>query len=187
MPNYLLPCTCGQKTVVSAVQAGETIRCGCGALLQVPSMRGLRDLEHADAADSPSARRAPARRWEDRHRAAFSLVVAALVCLVVAGFLWTQMPQLELPPAPPESGADIQSVNDAFRIYNEMQQGLPQMPSEKTPEEKTRQQLLWGIGVFVALAALAGAAALGIAIRKPQRRKKARSSAQEPQPETPRA
>jgi len=47
---YLLPCSCGEKTPVSAAQAGGQVTCACGKGLPVPTLRGLRELELAPAA-----------------------------------------------------------------------------------------------------------------------------------------
>lgn len=42
--QYLLPCSCGSSTSVQTAQAGEQIRCTCGAELTVPTLRALRNL-----------------------------------------------------------------------------------------------------------------------------------------------
>jgi len=39
--QYLLPCDCGLRVGVNAGQAGATVRCACGRMLDVPTMRGL--------------------------------------------------------------------------------------------------------------------------------------------------
>jgi hypothetical protein len=134
-------------------------------------MRGLRHLEPALAAGSGVARRKVSAHWEDRHRATFLLVVAAIVCLGMAGYLWARMPRSELQPAPPTSAADIRSTEDAFRLYSESQKGLSATPYETTPDEKTRQQMLWGIGIAAAGAAAAGVGAILVALRKTPGRK----------------
>ena len=46
--KYLLPCACGKKTPVMLSQAGETVRCVCGAALQIPSMREIKELEQCE-------------------------------------------------------------------------------------------------------------------------------------------
>src|SRR5262249_46883110 len=44
--KYLLPCpACNLRLPVETGQAGQTIRCSCGNSVEVPSIRGLRDLE----------------------------------------------------------------------------------------------------------------------------------------------
>lgn len=43
--DRLLSCACGEKIVVSQAQAGQQVSCGsCGAVVQVPTLRGLSEL-----------------------------------------------------------------------------------------------------------------------------------------------
>jgi hypothetical protein len=63
---YLLPCpACGNKLSVVAGQAGQLVRCTCGAEVEVPTIRGLRELEQV------SEEPAGASRWTARHSVAF--------------------------------------------------------------------------------------------------------------------
>jgi hypothetical protein len=165
MPDYLLPCDCGHKTAVSSVQAGETVRCVCGAALVVPSMRGLRALETAEPA--PRGRRG-SRRWEDRHRAAFVLLVAAAVCLGIIAYMALTLPAGSA-TEPPQAGP-MNTVFDAFREYVLLDYGIAPPPVIVTPDDKTRGLMLWGMGLvgLLALGALAGAAA--ILFRAPRRK-----------------
>ena len=76
--QYLLPCSaCGAKTPVESRQAGETIVCQCGQSLNVPTLRGLRELE--TATDTRPV--LPAKtKWSPLQGVLFSLgIVAALV------------------------------------------------------------------------------------------------------------
>lgn len=172
MPDYLLPCTtCGNKTVVSTAQAGETIRCDCGADLQVPTMRGLSELEPA-AATTGAARRRGA--WEDRHRGAFLLVLAAIGCLGVAGYLWYTMPPSMAGMFIVNQAAITESFDKAapvetLQFYTEeMQKGLgkPAEDYNATP----RRMMQWGIALVLALAAAALAGAVLIVLRPSGRR-----------------
>ena len=43
--RYLLPCSCGQSVGVEFRQAGGQVRCACGRVLEVPSLRTIRQLE----------------------------------------------------------------------------------------------------------------------------------------------
>lgn len=52
---YLLPCSCGEKIRVRTRHAGETVTCRCGTKLQVPTIRGLRQLETVDDVEEASA------------------------------------------------------------------------------------------------------------------------------------
>src|SRR5579871_4799314 len=55
MTQYLLPCECGRKLPVSVSQAGDRIACECGAVVEAPTLRRLKQLEPAGAAVSASA------------------------------------------------------------------------------------------------------------------------------------
>ncbi len=59
--GYLLPCTCGKKLVITKSQAGEEVTCDCGEKLQVPTLRGLADLEIAAASNEVKV--AKPRSW----------------------------------------------------------------------------------------------------------------------------
>ncbi len=48
MSKYLLPCECGKNNQVDVSQAGQQIRCECGQLVEVPTLRGVRELERSD-------------------------------------------------------------------------------------------------------------------------------------------
>ncbi len=48
--DRLLSCECGETHRVSRSQAGQEIKCDCGKILSVPTLRGLSDLPLADAA-----------------------------------------------------------------------------------------------------------------------------------------
>jgi len=76
--QYLLPCpACGAKTRVDTRQAGETVACQCGNKLNVPTLRGLRELERSDDA-GPSA--PAATKWSPLQGILFSLgLLAALI------------------------------------------------------------------------------------------------------------
>lgn len=82
MPHYLLPCACGQRVTVTTAQAGSRVRCGCGRMLDVPTLRGLSRLEVAGA-----GREGPHRRtWGPLRGGLFAggLLVAAAGLVLVA-------------------------------------------------------------------------------------------------------
>jgi hypothetical protein len=153
MSEYLLPCSCGQKLTVSARQAGQSVTCSCGARLEVPTLRGLGGLEQAA---TPAV---AARRWGDRHRAVFVLVVISLVAAAGAGLLAMRMPADPTPPPPPELKADS-PLAEAIVTHDELKQGLvPGVRMLSPPEQqivKQRELMTWGIkiGLAVSLCAL---------------------------------
>jgi hypothetical protein len=57
---FLLPCSCGNKVPIERAQAGEKIRCPCGAELDVPTMQAIGRLDPAPD-DAPAEQ--AASRW----------------------------------------------------------------------------------------------------------------------------
>lgn len=57
--KLLLPCTCGEKVQIGRAQAGLTVACTCGRELEVPTHRGLEQLESAEPVDE----RKPQSSW----------------------------------------------------------------------------------------------------------------------------
>lgn len=166
MAEYLLPCSCGEKTVVSTAQAGDLVRCSaCNAVLNVPALREVRALEPA------GSRARTNRSWEDHHRVAFLLSIVALACLAVAGFLWLRLPEI----LPQPTASDFQKDVDAsspiylFEAYKAMRLGITSTPIIDDPTPRIRRTMLWGIGIAVALAAAAEACALAIVISRGRR------------------
>ena len=164
MPDYLLPCACGQQTRVSSVQAGKTVHCACGEPLHVPNMRELRTLPPAAEEATAKPRRDVA--WEDRHRVAFVLVLVAIGALAGAGYLALQLPTSE----PPVTAQDIDewvrtgTPDDAIGLFEDLKKGLQPVTDESADIERARRMLLWGVGIALTgcILALAGAA---VAIR----------------------
>jgi hypothetical protein len=55
---YLVPCTCGKTVRVRARQAGEQVTCACGAAVNVPTIRGLKQLQTVvDETEKPTQQR----------------------------------------------------------------------------------------------------------------------------------
>lgn len=48
---YEITCSCQAKTAVSVSQAGQKVVCSCGKTIEVPTLRGLRELPPASAPD----------------------------------------------------------------------------------------------------------------------------------------
>jgi len=157
MPSYLLSCSCGQQTRVSSVQAGETVRCGCGLPLSVPSMRELRSLP---LAPDESARKSAS--WDDRHRVAFVLVLLAIGALAAAGYLAAQLPPLERQVTPQDVDEWVQTStpDEAIGMFEDLKRGLVLDSSNAAEAESSRKLLLWGVGIALSLCivALVGAA-----------------------------
>jgi hypothetical protein len=87
MASHLLSCSCGRSLPVEVGQAGGQIECACGAKLDVPPLRQLRQLPVASVvADRPS-------RWSAGHGAiAACLVLAVILAMAAAWSRWSEPP-----------------------------------------------------------------------------------------------
>jgi hypothetical protein len=84
MPDYLLPCSCGQKVGITTAQAGAQVTCICGKSLAVPTLRGIRELEIAPQETNKKS----AGRWSLVHGALFAsgLLIASIGVVFLAFF-----------------------------------------------------------------------------------------------------
>jgi hypothetical protein len=88
--QYFLPCSCGQKVRVEPAQAGGQVACSCGKTVQVPTLRGLKQLEVAPP-DAAALRRAAGRRWSPVQGAMFSIgLVVTIISLLVLAVTYLQ-------------------------------------------------------------------------------------------------
>lgn len=93
--RYLLPCPCGAETHVDVSQAGETVVCQCGATLDVPTMRQLRQLECAESKAVETG-----TNWGLRQGFILLALVVTVVAGTAAGYLWG------VQPAPPKQDTE---------------------------------------------------------------------------------
>jgi hypothetical protein len=102
--QYLLPCgACGKKHAVDPSQAGQQLACACGASLEVPSLRGLRGLERAEAASGER----PGRAWTPGRGVVFAAgVLLAVLGLLIAGYSLLARSGIDTSEPPP---ADLKS------------------------------------------------------------------------------
>ncbi|MEO8269687.1 MAG: hypothetical protein ABI557_08205, partial [Aureliella sp.] len=87
----LLSCECGQKHRVSRSQAGQEIKCACGKILSVPTLRGLSELPLAEIEPQSSleatSRGAPAVAsggWQGWRGVTMALAMAG--CLIASSY-----------------------------------------------------------------------------------------------------
>lgn len=81
--KYLLPCGCGENVQVDISQAGSTIPCVCGRELEVPTMRGLRELAQVETDTTPKG------DWSPTQGASFSLgLLLLLIGIGITGYAY---------------------------------------------------------------------------------------------------
>ena len=79
--KYLLPCQCGQQNKIDQAQAGQTITCQCGQQLEVPTLRGIRQLDQAEISDTKKRE----TTWSRSQGVLLSFCIAvALITFIIA-------------------------------------------------------------------------------------------------------
>ena len=91
MSRYLLSCTCGQSVPVELRQAGEKVRCACGATLDVPPLRELRRLPASVTTDAVAA---ASSRWGVRQGAIAASLIVAILLAIASALSWYTEPTL---------------------------------------------------------------------------------------------
>ena len=81
--KYLLPCKCGKSVEVEPGQAGQTVVCGCGEELLVPTMLQIKALPVAP--DKPVSKR---DKTNAPHKAVLAMLIPGVVCLLLSFPLW---------------------------------------------------------------------------------------------------
>lgn len=160
MSDYLLPCTCGKKLGVTKSQAGQSVRCACGKELEVPTLRGMAALERVG---TPGA--ASPKSWNNRHRVAFLLAIAALVGVLAAGYLAIDLPA-PLPEFEMVEVDEMTPFTNVLAVYDELKKGIegavPPISAEMRALEREREMKLWGIRVALTAAGCAAVAAAAV-------------------------
>jgi hypothetical protein len=126
-------------------------------VLEVPTLRGLADLERIESS-GPRADRA----WENRHRVVFAFLVGAIASFGLAGFMGVRMPaKIELPVVSIDADTPMLMVYD---VYYDLQRGIdidpPTLTEEGREQVKLREQLLWGIRIALGLGGICTVAAV---------------------------
>lgn len=171
MSQYRLPCTkddCGGSTVVDVSQAGLSVPCPqCGTSLEVPTIRGLAQLERVATEEPEHAQ----RKWGLPQ----SLMTIGAVILVGFAVLGAWLLAV-VPPAP--SGGDYEqpkeltvdsSFGEIYTAWNEVQRGLRVVDSFEIREYRRQMthRRYWGIASLV-IAGVGGVLiGVGWGIRRP--------------------
>jgi hypothetical protein len=128
MKQYLLPCSCGRKVAVDRSQAGLQTECECGARLDVPTMRGLAELEPVDA-PAPEAT-ADKGAWGPPQGLMFLGGLLLCIGLAALAYVYPQRPHIVFDTVSLQR--DIGSLNPetSWQLWQELRQGLNRAPTE---------------------------------------------------------
>ena len=159
--QYLLPCPCGQKLAVEPRQAGETIRCGCGESLDVPTMLEIKALEPLDP--NRDTARSTSAAWSVRKSMALLGLVICVLAMVLAAGIFRTRP--EPPPGPPEPAfirtrAEALTPIDTLRVWQTLR--VNGLDPRRPPEDTLHDEALFRYHVYMGVVGLLGV--LGIVL-----------------------
>lgn len=113
--KYLLPCPCGESRPVELCQAGKSVTCRCGAVLEVPTIREIKN--NLESYEQPGETNSGGNisTWGRRESRLFIGVV--LVFIGLGLFVYVQMERPRLP--------DINSLSpiQTWLLWQELRQG----------------------------------------------------------------
>jgi hypothetical protein len=180
MASHLLSCGCGRSLPVEVRQAGEQIECPCGAKLDVPPLRQLRQLPVASTAPDGTG-----PRWSASHGAiAACLVLAGLLVMAAAWSRWSEPTVQKFNPA--ERNRDMEQRVDSLtpaqgwwvwvNVLRPLREtGFIELdlgPSAQVKEQISRGHFFQAMMLVLAAVFAAGAVAVAVtskALRSPPR------------------
>ena len=136
--KYLLECSCGNKIPVVASQAGQSVTCSCGQVLDVPTLMKLKQLETIeDAPNRGSSLSNPdvPSNWG----IAQGLITIGLL-ITIASLIWLVYVITKKPPAPKEifkteiieQRIDDMTLLETLHVWSGLQQNIRQkMPIDR--------------------------------------------------------
>ena len=157
--KYLLPCRCGRQIVIEPRQAGQTIACECGAVIEAPTMLDMTALEPApvESVSVPTP-----TTWGPGRR--LRLLGIMLLGGAIAGgvaLLWWW-------PVSPSDAINPAHIRDYFKglppaltfdVWESMKQGLDRRTDQRYAAKLSQFQVG---GAFAIAVALIGAALIAV-------------------------
>jgi hypothetical protein len=182
--KYALPCNaCGKKLHVQASQAGTSLKCVCGKSVDVPSMRGIRQLKQVDET-AANKRRTAESGWGGRQATMLVCLIVGIPAVAYAVYLVVAPPKtpavvaeelLEPIIANIESTGKTLSLDDSFKWWGEIQRDgisvripLPQKLTAAREQSRVYRFRLW-LAAAIAGVSLVAAAAIFLLPRQQAR------------------
>lgn len=138
--SYRLPCSCGRDITVQTSQAGQSVRCQCGAEQEVPTLMRMSSLPLAEE-PRPAP---PPRRWGLRQRLILIGAIIALPSLALAAYLFWSLPPQEY-VVPTQAPLDYLTVGQTWQIWQDLRSGIERrpLPAEVFYEALARNNRQW--------------------------------------------
>lgn len=161
MARYLLTCSCGQATPVGPAQAGGTLQCSCGQTLNIPTLRGLRELPLADEANTATS------DWSDLRGALFvGGVLIVLLGASLGGYFTYAASKIDTVDESTKLEArsiaaiDKLGVDEIYSIWKDVKK-VQLEEAETSPHVKAMREFQWksraaGVSFAAALLGLLG-------------------------------
>ena len=170
MSQYKLPCQadgCNSVIRVDASQAGLTVDCPkCGAPQEVPTIRGLSQLEKVAGSDAPEA----TRKWGPPQSLMTAGMLLFVVCLGAGIALMSISPPHPyddfVPPPPLDKNAPLREI---FQVWQDVHSGLSK-PTYGEAADYERAEIArrnWAIASFVVAGLGLVLTLTGWSLRKP--------------------
>ena len=171
---YQLNCPCGAKHLVTNSQAGQKLDCTCGKSLDIPTLRGLKDLPVVDQLDSEGK-----RAIDDPDRRRPSLMIGAMFAIIflaipTAVFFAYQRLAMDtsLSEQSDRSAAFTQidastpaELSSIWYEFSTVSLGTPSKPTFYYVQSTARRRER-NAAIAVAVAVLAGIVAAGISVAR---------------------
>jgi hypothetical protein len=106
MTTYLVTCQCGNKLPVEVGLAGGQVVCNCGATVNVPTLRQLRELPTSQPVATTSTEKTRAA-WDTRKGIVAAALIAASILAAIAGWSRYREPVVPALSAPAEHVKDF--------------------------------------------------------------------------------
>ena len=165
--KYLLPCSCGREIPIEASQAGQTIRCQCGADLEAPRLMRMSSLKRAEQEASPAR---PRNGWGTRQRLVLLGALLALPGIVLTTYLLLNRPKLA--EVPTHAPLDSLTISETWNIWLDLRTGIQRHPTgmELYYQERLKANRQW-TGVALAICGL-GVLVMASSLLVPQPRRR---------------
>jgi hypothetical protein len=170
MKKYVLPCPCGQSVEVDASQAGLQVTCSCGSTLEVPTMRGLAQLQPAASEERRDEAAGPAA-WGPAQGLMFLGGLVLLVGLAAVAWVYPQRPHVTVDTAMIQHHTGHLTPEESWELWKELRQGLNQSPNELGSQFQTAMQTYYRhLGMAITVVVVGAALlAIGLMLKLQQR------------------